>query len=95
MRKAIGTAIALSCCLMAGDAQAAQSSKSTTRQARVIPAALSLTRPSISRSQIAVCANLAGVRVLEARAKGAGYAAQDRILDAAFLLCLAGPPIEG
>ena len=44
------------------------------------------------RSQLAQCANLAAMRARDAKAAGAGYAVQDRILDMAFLLCLSGSP---
>jgi len=45
----------------------------------------------VTRGQIAVCANLAASRALDAKAMGASYAAQDRTLDLTFLLCMAGP----
>ena len=46
------------------------------------------------RGQLAACAKLAATRALDARAMGASFAAQDRILDLAFVLCLAGPQTE-
>ena len=48
-------------------------------------------QPAVTRGQIAVCANLAAIRALDAKAVGATYAAQDRILDVTFVLCMAGP----
>jgi len=61
------------------------------RQAAIVPAALVERQPEVTRGQIVVCANLAAQRALDAQRVGAGYAAQDRILDVTFVLCMAGP----
>ena len=44
-----------------------------------------------TRGQVAVCANLAALRALDAKAIGASDAAQNRILDVTFVRCMAGP----
>ena len=57
-----------------------------------VRASLTQAGPSVSREQIAVCANLAAIRALGAKAAGADYPSQSRILDLTFVLCLAGTP---
>jgi hypothetical protein len=57
-----------------------------------VRASLTQTTPAVSRDQIAVCANLAAIRALGAKAAGADYPSQSRILDLTFVLCLAGTP---
>jgi hypothetical protein len=95
MRKAICLMAAL---LFVGAAQPTQSetmkSMSETAQAAsrpvLIRAALREVPHADSRGKIAACANLAAVRALDAKAVGASYAAQDRILDLTFVLCMSG-----
>ncbi len=50
------------------------------------------TEPDATRGRIAVCADLAAARALDAKVTGAGYAVQDRVLDFTFVLCMTGPP---
>jgi hypothetical protein len=57
-----------------------------------VRASLTQAGPAVSREQIAVCANLAAIRALGAKAAGADYPSQSRILDLTFVLCLAGTP---
>ncbi len=61
------------------------------RAAPVVRVGMMERRAPVTRGQIAVCANLAALRALDAKAVGAPYAAQDRILDMTFVLCMAGP----
>ena len=61
------------------------------RTAPVVRVGLTLRQPAVTRALIAECANLAALRALDAKAVGATYAAQDRILDMTFVLCMAGP----
>jgi len=63
----------------------------TARAVPVVSVGLTDRQPALTRGQIAVCANLAALRALDAKAVGATYAAQDRILDMTFVLCMAGP----
>ncbi len=44
-----------------------------------------------ARGEAAMCANLAAARARDAKALGADYAAQDRILGVTFVLCMAEP----
>jgi len=62
-----------------------------TVETRLIPVGLTERAPAATRGQIAVCANLAALRALDAKAAGADYPAQDRTLDVTFVLCMAGP----
>lgn len=64
---------------------------------RPMPASFAEVRRPLgaSQSQIADCANLAAIRALDAKAHGAGYAVQDRILDLTFVLCMAGTAASG
>jgi hypothetical protein len=95
MRKAICLTAAL---LFVGAAQPTQSeamkSPAKTAQAvsrpMLIRAALREMPQADPRGKIASCANLAAVRALDAKAVGANYAAQDRILDLTFVLCMSG-----
>ncbi len=61
------------------------------RQAAIVRVSLIERKPAVARGEIAVCADLAAQRALNAKAIGAGYAAQDRVLDLTFVLCMAGP----
>jgi hypothetical protein len=96
MRKAICLMAAL---LFVGAAQPTQSEpmQGTAKTAQpasravLIPASLHQARQADTRGHIAVCANLAAVRALDAKAVGASYAAQDRILELTFVLCMSGP----
>jgi hypothetical protein len=98
MRKAICLMAAL---LFVGAAQPTQSepihgtAKTVQAASRpvLIPASLQA-RPADARGHVAVCANLAAVRALDAKAVGANYAAQDRILELTFVLCMSGPQTE-
>ena len=56
-----------------------------------IPA--SLTDTTDVRAQIAACAHFAALRGMGARATGADYATQDRVLELAFLLCMSGKSV--
>ena len=99
MHKAIGLMAAL---LFAGAAQPTQSEPipgatkfaQTAPRPVLIPAALHQVQQSDVRGHIAVCANLAAVRALDAKAVGANFAAQDRILELTFVLCMSGPQTE-
>jgi hypothetical protein len=95
MRKAICLTAAL---LFASAAEPTQSEtfKGTSKTERAAPIRVSLREPqrTASRSQVAVCANLAAIRAMDAKAVGASYAAQDRILDLTFVLCMSGPQTE-
>lgn len=64
------------------------------RGIRPVPVSL-IEVPAANRGEVAVCANLAAVRALNAKAVGAGYDAQARVANVAFLLCMTGTPIEG
>ena len=55
-----------------------------------IPIGLTTAAPSISRGQIADCANLAALRALDAKSAGSGDDVQRRVLSVTFVLCLAG-----
>jgi len=96
MRKTKAAAAALLCSMLAQSAYAGERTQAAVRTAQVIPARLSEpSQPAAIRSQIAVCANLAAIRTLDAKAKGADFAMQDRILDLTFVLCMAGTPLQG
>jgi hypothetical protein len=69
-----------------------QPPRAIERPVSEVRAALTQAAPAVSREQIAVCANLAAIRALGARAAGADYPSQSRILDLTFVLCLAGTP---
>ena len=56
---------------------------------------LALAAPAISRERIAVCANLAAIRALDAKASGSDYPTQSHMLDLTFVLCVAGSSSEG
>ena len=71
-----------------------QPPQATERPVSEVRASLTQARPAVSREQIAVCANLAAIRALGARAAGADYPSQSRILDLTFVLCLAGTPTQ-
>jgi hypothetical protein len=101
MPRAIIFAVAL---LVGGAASPAQTPPVVNTIKGALPAAhqrsaslidVSLVRRQIGdpRNNIAICANLAASRALDAKTMGAGYAAQNRILDMAFVLCRAGPGI--
>jgi hypothetical protein len=83
--------LALSAALC-GEARAGETSKHGVRIPEPSPAAL---RESIPRAKAAACVNLAAMRALEAKAQGADYPAQDRLLGLAFALCMAGTVVEG
>lgn len=101
MPKAIIFAVAL---LVGSAASPAQTPPAANTAKGVLPTAhhrsaslidVSLVRRQIGdpRNSIAMCTNLAASRALDAKTMGAGYAAQNRILDMAFVLCMAGPGI--
>ena len=78
---------------MKGPAEPIKSAIKTAQAASspvLIRAALREIPEAEPRGKIAVCANLAAVRALDAKAVGANYAAQDRILDLTFVLCMSG-----
>ena len=89
---------ALSVLLLCTLAEAApQDAHSVVPQAKIVSdvsVGLHEAAPSVSRGQIAVCANLAAIRALGAKAAGSDYPTQGRILDLTFVLCLAGAPSE-
>jgi hypothetical protein len=99
MHKAICLAAAL---LFVGAAQPTQSEpvKSPPKTERMasrpglIRTTLHEANSSDPRGRIANCANLAAVRALDAKAVGASYATQDKILDLTFVLCMSGPQTE-
>lgn len=43
-----------------------------------------------ARAQVTACAHIAAVRGMGARATGADYATQNRVLELSFLLCMSG-----
>jgi hypothetical protein len=98
-------AIIFAAALLAGSAASSAQTPSAARPAknfRLVThprfAALvdvSVVRPQIvdPRSNIAICTNFATSRALGAKAMGVSYAAQNRVLDMAFVLCMAGPSI--
>lgn len=55
-----------------------------------VPVSLSTTVDA--RAQIAACAHIAALRGIGARATGADYATQNRVLELTFLLCMSGGP---
>ena len=83
MRKTKAAAAALLCSMLAQSAYAGERTQAAVRTAQVIPARLS--EPS----------QPAAIRTLDAKAKGADFAMQDRILDLTFVLCMAGTPLQG
>lgn len=52
-------------------------------------------RAAPQEARVAACANLAAMRTLDAKAKGASYPAQARLLNLTFVLCMRGATIEG
>lgn len=56
------------------------------------PIRASLTDERAVRGQVAMCANLAAIRGVNARTSGADYATQNRVLELTFILCMSGTP---
>ncbi|MBV9542159.1 MAG: hypothetical protein JO167_12920 [Alphaproteobacteria bacterium] len=92
MRKLVAITAAFT--LSIGVASAATSSSKIARplppMANAIPAGLTTAVPAVGPSQIANCANLAATRAMDAKAAGAGFEVQRRLLDFTFALCIAG-----
>ncbi|MBS0472130.1 MAG: hypothetical protein JSR60_13735 [Proteobacteria bacterium] len=83
----------LALCTMACDeARAAAPAPHPARTARAVPVALHGRTP---HGRVLSCANLAAMRALDAKAKGASYPAQDRLLKVTFVFCMTGAAIEG
>lgn len=80
------------CAALCGEARAGETSRHAVRIPEPTPAAL---RESIPRARAVACVNLAATRALEAKAQGASYPAQDRLLSLAFALCMAGTGVVG
>ncbi len=104
MRKFAGLAVAFLLCNVMPAAQADGTSvaaqhklvvpRASEHPVSAIRASLTQAGPTVSRGQIAVCANLAAIRALGAKAAGSDYPSQSRILDLTFVLCLAGTPTQ-
>ena len=92
MRNIICTLAVLLVGLVTPAAHADQQRTAAPKPIATIRTALIEPAPTVTRGQIAACANLAAIRALDAKAAGAGYPAQSRILDLTFVLCLAGSP---
>ncbi|MBV9541741.1 MAG: hypothetical protein JO167_10790 [Alphaproteobacteria bacterium] len=58
--------------------------------ANAVSVGLTTVVPAVGPSQIANCANLAAMRAMDAKAAGAGFEVQRRLLDFTFALCIAG-----
>ena len=101
------SSVVLALLLLVGSTMATEAAKVSSSKPVVVPyypgmknaaalrASFAPGAAEITPSQIAVCANLAALRALGARAAGADYANQSRMADLTFALCLAASPANG
>jgi len=97
MRKTIFLIAATLICSGIGPAQATGAAhtvpqRAATSHARnlTVERVAYIERPGAD-NRVAGCTKTAAVRALNAKAVGASYAAQDRVLELAFMLCMTGP----